>query len=106
MGQILKPNEKRTDYKYRDKKDHDWGRNYKKTVSYVYDTPSEKQAKLIKDMKATCERVGINLDGLRLDTRDRQGARATIRALYTILNKHGYDGWGNPLNKSENADTL
>ena len=106
MGQILKPNEKRTPYKYKEKKVSEYGYSYKKITRYVHDTPSEKQLKLINDMRATCERVGISLDGMLFNTHDRNGCGAAIRALYTILNKHGYDGWGNPLNKSENADTL
>lgn len=101
----LKKRGKYTDPKYRASKDSDLGYSYRNIVIDVYHTPSEKQMELIKGLKATCENVGIDLSGLRFNLRDRNGASSAIRALYTILGKHGYDGWGNPLNESEKSDT-
>lgn len=89
---------KYTDAKYR-VKESDMGGTYRRMTYDVMIGATEKQAKLIKDLKQICADVGIDLTGLKFSVRDRTNARSTIRALYSILERHGYDGHGNPLSR-------
>jgi hypothetical protein len=64
--------------------------------------PTEKQMKLIASLRATCARVGIDTSDFHTRTKTLSDAKGTIRALYSLLARYGYDGWGNPLVKEEN----
>ena len=99
MASIVKSNRSEyTDSKYRVKKESERGYSFKGTVAQVMNVSSEKQALLIKDLRKTCADLGIDVSWLKR-RRDRQGARSEIRALYTILERNGYDIYGNPLSR-------
>lgn len=73
----------------------DKGYNYSKMARYAKKYPTEKQLRLVDGLRKTCERVGVDISGLELATKTRNDVVASIHALYTILGKAGYDGWGN-----------
>ena len=99
MASIVKSNRNEyTDSKDRVKKESERGYSFKGTVAQVMNVPSEKQALLIKDLRKTCADLGIDVSWLKRG-RGRQGARSEIRALYTILERSGYDIYGNPLSR-------
>lgn len=71
--------------------------NYSAMTRYAKQYPTEKQLKLVDSLKATCEKVDIDISGLELRTATRNDVKSSIQALYTILNKNGYDSWGNKI---------
>lgn len=73
------------------------GYNYTAMARVAKKYPTGKQLKLVDSLKATCEKVGIDINGLELRTATRDDVKSTIQALYTILDKNGYDGWGNKI---------
>lgn len=99
MASIVKSNRNEyTDSKYRVKKESERGYSFKGTAAQAMSTPSEKQALLVKDLRKICADLGIDVSWLKRG-RGRQGARSEIRALYTILERNGYDAYGNPLSR-------
>ena len=86
------------DSKDRVKRESERGYSFKGTAAQVMSVPSEKQALLVKDLRKTCADLGIDVSWLRRG-RDRKGAHSEIRALYTILERNGYDTHGNPLSR-------
>ena len=100
MASIVR-NDRRSEYtdpKDRVKKESERGYSFKGTVAQVMNVPSEKQALLIKDLRKTCADLGIDVSWLKRG-RGRQGAHSEIRALCTILERNGYDIYGNPLSR-------
>ena len=88
----------RAKYPYSSHTSNERAYNYTNLMKSYHRFPSEKQLNLISALKDTCERVGIDITGVKLRTNTMNDARSTINALYTILEKNGYDGWGNPTN--------
>jgi len=96
MASIVKSNRNEyTDSKYRVKKESERGYSFTGVAAQVMNVPSEKQALLIKDLRKTCADLGIDVSWLKRG-KGRQGARSEIRALYTILERNGYDIYENP----------
>ena len=79
--------------------------NYTKIMKARRRFPTEKQLKLINDLKATCERVGIDLTDFEMNINDMNGASSAIKALYTLLERNGYDSWGHPIKVYNMYDT-
>ena len=79
--------------------------NYTKIMKARRHFPTEKQLKYIEDLKATCERVGIDLTNFEIRTNDMNAASGSIKALLTILEKNGYDSRGNAMKVYNMYDT-
>ena len=91
---------------------YDWGSehyaeglNYKKVVKLNLKYPTEKQMKLYNDLRGACEKAGIDLSGMVFDTRTNRSTSSSIKALYSILGRHGYDSYGNKI-KTYNISEL
>jgi hypothetical protein len=56
---------------------------------------TENQVTYVRDLFATCDRVGIDTSFLPRNFGTKAKCNATIHALYTLLEKNGYDNYGN-----------
>ena len=56
---------------------------------------TEKQVKYVRDLFETCDRLGIDTSFLPRNFGTVSKCNSIIHALYTLLNKNGYDNKGN-----------
>ena len=73
---------------------YEGGYNYSRLTKAYQKFPTEKQLKYIADLKATCEKIGVDISGLNLSTETKRDATTTINRLHGILARNGYDIYG------------
>ena len=78
---------------------HEIHNRYEKAQSYGYAKLSTeatpKQVKYARDLFATCDRLGIDTKFLPRNFGTISKCNSVIHALYTLLDKNGYDNKGN-----------